>query len=603
MMRTRSILFGGLFLSALAACTTNASEEESTGTVSSELKTEAPTLHTFRDAFFAYANQQRGKPYTAAEIQSLSYIPEEDVQNPIPKLGLDFAANPEVAFNAMLDFYQTKKPSRQFANGQLIPIKPMKDPNAIFAKSGPVTIVIIPGIFGEMIDTAPFDEIYDLNETSTLRRAYDEQLKSKQTKSRRLNLRNLRIEEVSLGEVVRAGSIDDQAGRPLVNVIFLKAHPGSLETFGTIAQNSELYKERLDTYFKLMGVPANGFTLLGYSRGALPALEMAADFTDERQLAKFPWGKKLTGMISHGGPLYGTPTADMIGEKLKPGVQSLVDSVPENNSIGKLVGALQEIARDLKSCAPGAARPEVMQQVIPNSLLWMKWVMPIAGYQAKNQPHPQLVIEGNAARQADPGRFFNLLKSSTYNTINFVGPAFFDEYCANIDRFKSLVGHVYDGAATMKVANRMQWWRTRNLPDGFRIYTMAATQGDATVGGRMWPNTRNKLAYDLNSTDDVSLRTNYYDLLAISKIELNDGQVPYPYSHVWPELNIALNPHHKTLKSYEMAYMGGHHWAIAFRYAFPMEGSTGNPFPRVALMQAMANYIAQTEASEASAAQ
>src|SRR5690606_8901524 len=108
----------------------------------------------------------------------------------------------------------------------------------------PITIVAIPGIFGEFIDRLPFEEV--LKTESTFKREWRQlcrRLPARHRTTKVFSVKDLDYRSVPLEEVFEVGSIDGEEGMPLVRYIYLKPQFGSLETLGSLESKLSFYKE------------------------------------------------------------------------------------------------------------------------------------------------------------------------------------------------------------------------------------------------------------------------------------------------------------------------------------------------------------------------
>lgn len=556
-----------------------------------------PSVSDFRNSFYTYLKDSEYSKYSDEDIHSLVYLPTAEAQNPMASYPEFSDAKSQLSF--LDSFFKTLKPSDQYFNGLQTPFQSIKDMNAVFERTGPVTVVVLPGIFGEFIETYPFQEVFSEPNTAA-KLEWEQKFSAHPITDFAFSEEALQFEKRPLKDLIEVGSIDDGNGKPLIKLVFLKANTGSLETLGRIENNSRVYKRRLDRFFSVMGIPKR-FYLLGYSRGSRVALEIASTIDTERQKLKHPWAKSLHGVITLGGVNYGTPVADQLDAK---GVSP--KNLSKRNPFAKLGALVQKSAIDLKSCETQSNYPS-LGVALTNTWSWIRNGSKLTKLLLQLPTHEEIQQEGISAQLPDSGRFYSLIKSSTYDTVNFMGTGFVCQYCKNVERFKKLVDLVYDGVEVLQTEASLDWWANHTLPVGFKIFTLEATQADAfkeSQSESIQKLVRNPLAYDLGSQDDKSLRQNYYDLLSVSETELNDGQVPYHRARIWPQVNVALNPKHASLRVFDVGLFGTHHWGFAFPYAVPMKNprtgkpGAGNPFPRSAMLFALGRFIAQSEAAD-----
>jgi hypothetical protein len=374
---------------------------------------------------------------------------------------------------------------------------------------------------------------------------------------------------------MRVGSIDDADGRPLVTVTYAAPPLGSLETLGKVEDNTAVYERRLARYFALVG-GAEDVYVLGYSRGAVVALDLAAKVAASP--VESPWATRLRGVISLAGVLYGSQLADSARAK--------------GTAMADIIDVVAELGEELETCQPDMALATRLRVQATNTARWATATAK-ASYQATKLPrHPEIAWEGVTSEAPDYARLTSFARRLLVDEVFTLG-SWFDDYCSNVDRFKATARKAVDGIDSLTTASRVDWWRTHALPTRLRYFALTGTMGDATrQPGRTWHGFANLHAYDPGSIDFKSLRTNYYDLLGASGIEANDSQVTLSRAKFWPALGPALNPRQGELRTYFMGTVGTHHWGLAFPRAFATrDGREANPFPRRALVNAIGAFV------------
>ena len=574
-----------------------------------------PTL--FRNDFFTYVKQAKkadGSAYSDDDIKKLVYLPTDGVMK--PKIssslkGADRLAALDKAFNAI-------KPSDLFAAGDAAPFTEQANLEQVLAEN-PVHIIVVPGIFGEFIPRTPFEELFTAD--SIAKR--DWAVKGAAVTDQRFNVKTLEQEDLPLhsddpkNELIRVGSIDgkDASGAPkaLVTVAYLRAGLGSLEDFGTLAEDNEVYLHRLDAYFKAIGEVPKNLYLMGYSRGTATGLDLLVRARRENK----PWAKAIKGFLAHAGVIYGSQLADV---QFDPGPASEPLAV-----LKKFVGE-KDVEGELDSCE-GATPQERAAASAPIELrtanTLTKYPAFIAQFLAAEargldlsdpQHKKELVAEGinttlpNAARiNAFAARVLGIplpLEGIEPSELEGVvdlqaGP---EAYCRNVESFKATARAILAGAQTLTTAARTAWWKDPQnaLPADVRYFAITGTMGDVESNGKPWPLTTNPIAYDPRSVDFRSLRGNYYDLVAASHGNtLQDSQVPVQRGRFWPELHTgstAFGAASPTIETYFMGTLGIHHWGLGFPRAFTShDGLEANPFPRTLLVKTIATFVNQVD--------
>ena len=103
------------------------------------------------------------------------------------------------------------------------------------------------------------------------------------------------------------------------------------------------------------------------------------------------------------------------------------------------------------------------------------------------------------------------------------------------------------------------------------------------------------LGYSKRSYDDLMLLQNRLDYESLGKISLNDSQVSVAQAMFLPEAAASLNSANSGLKTQMLGTLGTHHWGLALRIVNAMKDGRTNPFPREALLKALAAKVALDE--------
>lgn len=531
----------------------------------------------FRDDFYTYLARDG---VSEAKAKKLVYLtPPQVIRPPNVRPGAgDDAVGPYDRF------FSAVRPSTLYDYGVSQPMRPVADIESTFARSGPIHVILLPGIFGEFIEDRPFEELLSRQGSSAARAWKTIAARARGTAQGKVSayrLSSLRHEDVPIDEAIDVASIDDASGAPLVTLAFMRPKAGSLETLGSLDDSTQTYLPRIDRYTALMGRPKN-LVIMGYSRGAPVALDVVASAAKAR--GAHPWVDDVAGVASLAGVLYGTGLADATKA---PG-----------NGTGAMIQEIADLAAHLRSCDPARPLHEAAWARSENTARWTGSIAKIAWLMSRLPKHPEIDAERIASATADLGRFAKLIQRIVFDdALNLDDPL--GDYCGNIERFKKMVTMTLRGVDSLTTASRLAWWRTHVLPPGTRVFSVTATMGDATRGGHAWPLATDAEVNDTRSVDFKSLRTNFYDLFDASGLDLNDSQVTLPRARIWPELHPVLNPGQAPIKAYFMGTLGTHHWGLAFPRAIPtQDGLRGNPFPRTALMQAMGTFVSQAIVSE-----
>jgi len=598
-MPTRTIrrALTALFLltaaSAPVACADTAADDESTeDAITQRDQKLGPRL--FRDDFAAYL---RAEGRSDDDIKKLVYLPNEAVLS--PKLTSPRGASAADRIAAYDNAFKAIKPSALYEEGKKTPLAASSDVEKVLREK-PVHIVILPGIFSEFIPRTPFDELF--SQSSTAKKEWA--TKGAKVKDARYNVKTLSSDQRPMSELVRVGSIDDASGKPLVTAAYMQAGVGSLEDFGTEAENSEVYLRRLDRYFEAQGGVPDNLYIMGYSRGAVAGLDLVV----AAHRAKKPWAPKIKGFISHAGVIYGSQLADasFTGGPSTDMLNTLRAFVGEKGSEGKL-----------ESCEGGPRADAGFLLKTRNTGHWTKLLADLAVIAMKLPKHDDVLgLEAIDTNLPNGGRIATFAAKAlgiplpgapTMEGEGVIDLDLFDDnHCANVESFKATARAIVKGAESLTTKSRVAWWqRPENaLPTNVKYFALTGTMGDAT-SSTPWALTTNDVAYDPGSVDFRSLRGNYYDFLAASGgIQLQDSQVSVNRGKFWPALhnpstvNAPFNPNQKPIKAYFMGTVGTHHWGLSFPRAFTTQGVEGNPFPRTTLLKTIATFVAQVDRAE-----
>jgi len=241
-------------------------------------------------------------------------------------------------------------------------------------RSQPPTFIIVPGIFGEFIESAPFDSIAK-DASSSFAQSHRGSLTA--LTDAVYDLVDLGTSQLPLVDLVSLGSLDDGQGAALVNLVLLNPHWGSLETVVAHPEAAAIYLQRLDRVFsRLPSEATNDIYILGYSRGSPLGLEMLVSACQD--LEQHPWADRLRGFVSLGGVLFGSELADL----------ALHDP---NSADYRLLAELRDTADDLVQDQDGDSEAEKLEHTVANSFRWVEAVANIAAVLSDTSaPHPGL---------------------------------------------------------------------------------------------------------------------------------------------------------------------------------------------------------------------
>lgn len=521
------------------------------------------SAHFFRDIF--HTEMQRSGGSGASRTEDFIFLPtpavsrfpaDIDASDPLKSLLREHAP---IAVRDLYEYGLGRAP------------QPINQLDSIYEKSGPITIVIVPGIYGEFIDTRPFDEA--LSQGGSFQQQWRGSLAALTDSV--YSLEQLGESEKGLDQLIDLASFDDEEGRNQVNLIYLKPLFGSLETLGSAEKINSIYLRRLSKVFEAIPAMATPHIyLLGYSRGAPYALDLIVK--SRARAEKYPWASRVKGHIGLVGVYYGSESADdaylnpksaqfkaiQILNRLAQELEVSAGSplVIARNS-ARWTGAFAQLAtlsQELASLLPAEAVAELLQLGLPEPDL-----------------RTLLGTFGDVA--------FSLLKLDRP----------LRDYDGNIRRFKVLVRELNQGAASLSTGERLKWWRENVLPADIALYDVVGTMPDASRPGQGLSPLSELPGYASDSADYTgSLRSGFYTLKNISGTQLNDSQMTIARAHYWPEAAAVLNPRQVPLKSHLLAVMGTHHWGCSYPIVVKEGDGRVNAFPRSVLLKSIATFIA-----------
>jgi pimeloyl-ACP methyl ester carboxylesterase len=445
----------------------------------------------------------------------------------------------------------------------------------------PLTMVIVPGIFGEFIQVRPFEEI--LGRNSKFKNDFVG-LVQKRKAAHDANAIDLGYSSEEAGDVafgldelVHVGTIDDRDGQPLVRVALLYPRFMSLETLGDSAERAKLFNRRLAKYLALTG--QQDLVLVGYSRGSTFALDMLAQAKKENA----PWLKNVKGVVSLAGVVWGSTSADQTKDLRLQTSQGLE--------------AMRVYSKSLQTRPPSLfGLPSALKANYDADVRVAQSLAKIAGAPA---PQPLTSESGVVALPGQDSQF------ETYMQLDAVGPfSLFSQglgnlgyknplnYWGRVERRKVAIDAALMGIDQLRTDVRIDWWKKHTLPSHVTYYTISAAMANPNGSGFERSASQGALSYTPNSVEDNMLWKNWAGYVQGSGLMLNDSQVAIPQTMFLPNFVSRLNPEQEPLKTQFLGVMGTHHWGMALKVVFPMRDGRTNPVPREALMKALAAKVA-----------
>jgi pimeloyl-ACP methyl ester carboxylesterase len=534
---------------------------------------EADSAKRFRQFFLAAAKDKVGG--NPEQLNQLIYLPT-------PLVVPNAQPSAEKFFNEVRQQLSAITPSDYFQNGRSAGTdSPNGDAlnhslrNLAKQFSEPLTIVIVPGVFGEFIQPRAFEEVFARSDVN-----FGKLWSAAATQ----NIFDLSGgKPTSLAKLISAGSMVDpnDPSQDLARVILFNTPKLSFESLRRIEDASQVFSRRLNMVFKLIGIPKN-IVLVGYSRGTPVALDMLSI----AQKQNSAWLPNVRAMISLAGVTYGSDLADSVEQ-------------PQHLNFklfAQLKNLISKLDSDTQRWSKASMRPKIL---LANTTAYLDFVRgassaAIAESFNADWSTARLLTELKslsdkiaAQSRVSAGPSFELVHLLLTHYGLLSPDLFGDAYPKNVAAFKESLKSVMEAIDGLKTSSRLKWWRENTIPvNGIRYLSIAATMSDDSVLANS--------AFTTNpgSADDLMLKGSYLDFNSLSPVRINDSQVAVDKVRFWPQIAQSLNPKQQPYESSFLGVLGTHHWGLALPFANPQKDGSINPFPRLALLKAISAYVA-----------
>lgn len=427
-----------------------------------------------------------------------------------------------------------------------------------------LTLVIVPGLLGEFIDTRAFEDLFS-KETS-YKKTWQQIATRSGLTDQRLNLEKYAYENIPLSEEISAASIDDKNGQPLVKVIIFNAKLGSLESIGDNTSRAAAFNRRLEKYVQLTN--DQNLVMIGYSRGTPLALEMVT----QAQAQNLNYLSRVQSLVSYAGVVMGSALADVTADL--------------STSNGKMFAAAQKYSNSL----------QYDKGFTGISSLWTKSALQIntealAEFTAtalQNAPPPDLQGNLNSAKKGDFGSITTLIQSVLVD----LGVKAVNDFNGHVSRVKTFINAMLTAVGELRSENRAAWWKTHTLPKTINYYSLSAVMVDQNHSALEKLIFNAKEGYN-DTLDDAGLLQNMHDYEKASGFALNDSQVALHQSQFLPNVIAGLNANNKDMKIQSLGILQTHHWGASLRVVNAMKDGRMNPFPREQVLTGLAIYLNQ----------
>lgn len=421
-----------------------------------------------------------------------------------------------------------------------------------------ITVVIVPGLLGEFIDTRAFEEVFA--RSSTFKNQWALAMSRTKMTDLRFNLESKKYEPISIAELIDAASIDDKNGKPLIKLIILKTKLGSLESIGDNVEKAAIFNRRLQKYFEL--TQDENMIMLGYSRGTPLALEMVTQ-ADELKLSYL---SHVNAVVSYAGVILGSSLADVTDDM--------------NTDSGKLFAAAKKLLGRLQTSEDIFDRPF---KYVNNSAAVAEFLSALA-----------------INSKFDFDSFLKTSMSGDFKTVAMLiakiavklGFTSLSDFNGHVLRVKTFIAEILKSVDGLKTKNSVVWWQTHTLPRNIKYLSISAAMVDPVKSSIEKQIYDSKIGYN-ETLDDDSLQGNRRAYEKATGFALNDSQVALHQSQFLPALIENLNSKNKDLQIESLGLLQTHHWGVSLRVVNAMKDGRVNPFPREKVLLSLAAYLNQ----------
>lgn len=428
-----------------------------------------------------------------------------------------------------------------------------------FRERGPLTFIVFPALYSEFpgLDTSdlPFKAAFEAE--SYFRRTYQSSLRGLEDSA--YDLKTGKTQPIDLSERLELGSLDSDLGAAgsKIQLVYLKPAWGSLESFDSLSESGTRELRRLKKVFERIPLENLGsIYFVGLSRGALLALEVLAKASQDPKA--YPFMKKVHGLVSLSGPLYGSPLLDEQHGTLAP------------------LAELEKVLGELRVPAEGPAYLDAKNRSVRSAselyqVLWSSL--------GDSFPDPFL-----ARRYA---RFWlqELMAPST-----LAGSQAEREAALKASRL--VIKKIRESLSELSLASRIQWWSTHLIPENLHYY--AAMGSYPAPEGKALPLALAESPYfAIHSPEIKAIFAANAKALEGSRVAgIHDGQLPEALLRFWPQFAPLFNPQQKPYHFHYLGLLGTHHWGLFQPRVWPLEKSLPeSAFPESVLLEAIGGVL------------
>lgn len=425
-------------------------------------------------------------------------------------------------------------------------------------KKRTLTLVIVPGVLGEFIDTRAFEEIFARQ--SSFRTQWEAMAAKSGVTDNRFDLQLMGNAPQKIGDLVNAASIDDSQGRPLVKMVILRTYIGSMDSVGSNVEKAGIFNRRLQKYMNI--TKDQNVVLMGYSRGTPLALEMVT----QAESKKLPYLANVKAVVSYAGVVSGSALADVTDDM--------------STESGKQLAAAKLLLSKLQLSTSFFDRAEK--------------------FAANTQAINEFLLAFAKTTKFDPNAFLAQARGADFKTVmaliakmvSELGFTSLYDFNGHVTRAQHFITEILTAVEGLKSKSMIGWWKTHKLPRNIQYMSLAAAMIDPAKSQAEKAIYDSAEAYN-DSLDDQSLVENQRQYEKITGVSLNDSQVAVYQSLFLPEVISNLNPANAGLLIKPLGVLETHHWGVSLQVVNKMRDGRLNPFPRERVALALAAYLNQ----------
>lgn len=440
----------------------------------------------------------------------------------------------------------------------------------------PMTMILFPGFLQEFFGDYLADLCVDSHFAKEFQTRFDEAIDASKI-DHRYSVKDQGQIKAPLNELVKAFSLDDELGQPLVRIIYLKPIFGSMESFSSMDDVVPAYLRRLDKVFKIIPIPDRLF-LAGHSMGVMRASHALS--TIHKSNAKPAWYESLKGIVSFNGAIWGSSMADAQDTK------------------GTLVHALVEAGEQLLKMPESPTLGKTRAQIIAAQAVSLLAAVGIMTERVINEPKIQGELDISYLEKLG-NKILHEVGLSVKDIPTIIKSAFsWKDQGSPITpkvtrRIKDFISCIFKAMNELTLSSRIDWFRNHILPTNIPYYSIASTlPGPPTPDHFADSHDLSERGfYNMRTMDYRAMRIFYYDSFAIDQVLIQDGLVGLHKARWLPELHQLANPNQDPYEEKFLGILGSTHINILLGEMFPSEQERAEGFPRHLLLKSLHRYL------------